>query len=193
MKWCLRCGLINPESAKQCECKYDFETKAECPSLPSPPPFFPVSTQKFIVLAICTFTIYERYWCYQNWKRVKSATGENLSPFWRAVFAPFWGFKLFRRVYDRAVSDKIAVGWHPVILGILYLVWPLAKVLPDPWWMIWIASFLPAVPVVQTANRVNQQGLTADPNATYSGANVVEILLGGLVLALLFVGALAPK
>jgi hypothetical protein len=28
-----------------------------------------VSTQKFIVLSICTFSIYELYWCYRNRQR----------------------------------------------------------------------------------------------------------------------------
>ena len=185
---CPRCGLLNPDSARRCDCKYDFETRTISPSWPSPP-FFPVSTQKFIVLSICTFGIYERYWCYQNWKRVKSATGENFSPLWRAVFSPLWGFSLFRQVHDRAVSEKVAVGWSPAVLGTLYLVWPLAQQLPAPWWLISFASFLPILPVLQTVHRVNQCGLADDLNSTYSGANVVEILLGAVFLILVLVGA----
>jgi len=37
-------------------------------------PLFPVATHKFIVLSICTLGIYELYWCYQNWKRIKAAS-----------------------------------------------------------------------------------------------------------------------
>src|SRR5262245_7614259 len=44
----------------------------ELHAAPAVPPLslFPVATHKFIVLSICTFGLYELYWCYQNWKRL---------------------------------------------------------------------------------------------------------------------------
>ena len=72
-------------------------------------PFFPVPTHKFVVLSICTLGIYELYWAYKNWQRIRLASGETLDPFWRAFFAPFWGFSLFRRVRDRVTSESVRV------------------------------------------------------------------------------------
>ena len=57
-------------------------------------PFFPVATHKFLILSICSFSIYELYWCYKNWQRIQDATGESIDPFWRAFFAPLWVFSL---------------------------------------------------------------------------------------------------
>ena len=56
--------------------------------LPAEHPYFPVATHKFVVLSICTLGLYDLYWFYQNWQRVRRRTREDLSPFWRAAFAP---------------------------------------------------------------------------------------------------------
>lgn len=118
-------------------------------------PLFPVATHKFIVLSICSFSIYELYWCYQNWKRLKTASSQNLSPFWRAFFAPLWGFSLFRRIRATALANGVIVGWSAGALGTFYLILFGLWRLPDPWWLISFASFIPMVPVQQAAQRVN--------------------------------------
>ncbi|MGH7577402.1 MAG: hypothetical protein ACREM1_20010 [Longimicrobiales bacterium] len=65
-------------------------------------PFFPVSTGKFVAMSACTVGLYDLYWFYKNWQRVRDRSGESLSPFWRAFFAPLWSFSLFRRVHQYA-------------------------------------------------------------------------------------------
>ena len=160
----------------------------------APLTFFPVATHKFITLAVCSFGIYELYWCYQNWKCIKSTTGEDLSPFWRAFFAPVWGFSLFRRVQERAVSANVSVAWHPEALGALYLLMSVLWRLPDPWWLISLATFVPVLPVQHAAQRINAACLaTSDRNDSYSAANVVLIVLGGLTVVLGVVGSFLPK
>lgn len=162
-------------------------------SAAQPFPFFPVATHKFVVLSIFSFGVYELYWFFQNWKRIKTASGEALSPFWRAFFAPLWSFSLFRRVRDRAVEAEVAAAWSPGILGALYLILCILWRLPDPWWLICYASFLPMLPVQQTATQVNRRSLaTEDPNTAYSTANVVLIVLGGIALVLVMIGLVIP-
>lgn len=154
-------------------------------------PLFPVATHKFIILSICSFSIYELYWCYQNWKRLKSASGESLRPFWRAFFAPLWGFSLFRRVRDLATSQGVDTGWSPGVLGTFYLVLSVMWRLPDPWWLISFASLVPMIPVQQAAQRVNElhAGSAAEGrNDNYTTANVATIVIGGLLLVLGVVG-----
>jgi hypothetical protein len=111
-------------------------TEAQATLGTGPLPLFPVATHKFIVLSICTFGIYELYWCYQNWKRLKTSSGENLSPFWRAFFAPLWGFSLFKRIRAEAVSAGVPVEWNSGVLATFYLVLTITWRLPDPWWLI---------------------------------------------------------
>ncbi len=159
-------------------------------------PLFPVATHKFVVLSICSFGIYELYWCYQNWKRLKQASGENLSPFWRAFFAPLWGFSLFKRIRALALSTGTPIDWSSGVLATFYLVLNITWRLPDPWWLISLATFIPILPVQQAAQRVNERyagDIAEGRNDSYSTANIVLIVLGGLFLILAVVGTFMPE
>jgi hypothetical protein len=151
--------------------------------------FFPVAPHKFIVLSVCTLNIYTLYWCYQNWCRVRERTGEQLSPFWRAFFAPVWVFSLFIRIAGQANEHRVTVNWNPTALGLGYLIMSGFGMLPDPWWLVSLACFLPFLPVVQTIQRLNEgEAATESRNAAYSGANVATVLVGGIIVLLAVVG-----
>lgn len=158
-------------------------------------PLFPVATHKFIVLSICTGGIYELYWCYQNWKRLKQTSAEHLSPFWRAFFAPLWGFSLFKRVAVLAGATDVPVQWSSGLLATLYLVASALWKLPDPWWLISLGSFAPMIPVQQAAQRINAHysaQCPEAPNNTYSTANLATIVVGVLLLILVIIGTFVP-
>jgi len=171
-------------------------TEVQAPPGAGPLPLFPVATHKFIVLSICTFGIYELYWCYQNWKRLKTASGENLSPFWRAFFAPLWGFSLFKRIRAEAVSAGVPVEWNSGALATFYLVLNMTWRLPDPWWLISFGTLIPMVPVQQAVQRINERHAalsTEGRNDNYSTANVATIVIGGLFLILAVIGTFMPE
>ena len=119
-------------------------------------PLYAVQTRTFIVLSFCTFGLYERYWCYLNWKRLQAANGEQLSPFWRAVFAQFWGFSLFRRIKATATAAGVPVAWDANWLATLYLLCNLALILPLPMGLIGLFGFALMIPVQRTAQQLNQ-------------------------------------
>ena len=155
-------------------------------------PLFPVATHKFIVLSLVSFTAYTFYWFYQNWKRIKAGSHETLSPFWRTAFAPLWAFSLFSRIRTMAATQGVAAGWSPALLGTLFVALNLVWNLPGVWWWISLAVFVPMLPVQQTAQRVNDmyaESVDEARNDTYGFGNVVMIIIGGLVLALAFVGS----
>ncbi len=163
------------------------------PLLPRPETryqFFPVAPHKFMVLSLCTLNLYPLYWCYHNWRRVAERTGEQLSPFWRAVFAPFWVFNLFSRIAEQAGERRVQVGWSHTFLGLVYLgMCALGWLLPDPWWLVNLAGFVPFLPVVQTIQQLNEgDTATESRNTAYSGANVATILVGGLIILMAVVG-----
>ncbi len=159
-------------------------------------PLFPVATHKFVVMSLCTFGIYELYWCYQHWDRIRVASGESMRPIWRAIFAPLWAFSLFRRIRYVAHSAGVPAGWSAGALAGCYLVLNIMWRLPDPWWLISFASVLPMIPVQRTAQRVNELHVTNSTegrNDRYSAANVTMIVIGGLILALSVIGTFLPE
>jgi hypothetical protein len=151
--------------------------------------FFPVAPHKFVVLSLCTLNIYILYWCYQNWWRIRERTGEQLSPFWRAFFAPFWAFSLFARIGGQARDHGVTVGWSATLLASGYLLMSAFVILPDPWWLLNVACFLPLLPAVQSIQRLNErEAATESRNEAYTGANVATILVGGIIVLLAVVG-----
>ena len=56
-------------------------------------PFFEVGLGKFIALSIATFGLYEFYWAYEQWVRIKPRLSKDISPIWRAVFGNLWIFR----------------------------------------------------------------------------------------------------
>jgi hypothetical protein len=120
---------------------------------------------------------------------VRERTGEQLSPFWRAFFAPVWVFSLFIRIAGQANEHRVTVNWNSTALGLGYLIMSGFGMLPDPWWLVSLACFLPFLPVVQTIQRLNEgEAATESRNAAYSGANVATVLVGGIIVLLAVVG-----
>lgn len=151
-------------------------------------PFFPVSAQKFILLSICSFGIYHAFWHYENWRRIKSNTGEDISPFWRAVFLPLYSFSMFARICNTSALEGMRVDLNPYALAAIYLLLNMTPQLPNPWWLISIASFLPMLPIQEAAQRVNQRHISPSTEATnenYSPANMITIIVGGVFLMFL--------
>jgi hypothetical protein len=65
---------------------------------------YDVGRLKFGVLCVCTMGFYELYWHYQNGACIKQRERLNIWPFWRAIFAPLWGFALAPAVRRHAES-----------------------------------------------------------------------------------------
>src|SRR5688572_13607711 len=191
---CPDCAQSVSDAAPACiHCGRPLSAAAVSPGAGSLYPYFPVATHKFIVLSLCSLNFYTLYWCYNNWWRIRQRSGEQLSPFWRAFFAPIWVFSLFGRIGSDAQTRGIAVGWSTALLGIAYLVVSAFGAVSEAWWVMSLASFVPFIPVVSTTHRVNAAKAAAEQrNDSYSGGNVAVILLGGLILVLMVVGTFLP-
>ena len=197
---CSGCGYSVSELAPTCpHCGRHRVTSQSLPhvsAILTSFPLFPVATHKFITLSIFTFSAYSFYWFYQNWKRLKAASHETMSPFWRTVFAPLWGFSLFDRIRVMASEEGIGTGWNPVMLGTVFLAFNIAWNLPDPWSWVSCGMLLPLIPVQQTAHRINEiyaNSVGEARNETYSTGNVAIIVIGGLILALIIISAFIPE
>jgi hypothetical protein len=167
---CPKCGFeqVKSEECKRCgviirKYRENLETEEVTPH-PTPltprrarQVYFSVSKLKLVVLCLVTLSLYEIYWFYKNWKLVKIKTGEKISPFWRAVFAIFFCYSLFKRVQDSAslqgCRSSISPGWLTVAYIILGATWQL----PDPYWLIGLISFVPLLPVQGVINEINRK------------------------------------
>ena len=157
-------------------------------------PQFGVSLTKLAVMSLATLGIYELYWCYKQWDAIRRREGEKLSPFWRAFFAPLWGFSLFPRIQRLTEKYGIPARWSGTGLALGFLILGAMWRLPDPYWLVSYLSFLPLLVVQRAVNALSAAvAPAADRNDRYSGANVVIIVLGAILFVLVILGAFVPN
>jgi hypothetical protein len=152
-------------------------------------PFFRVSTRKFVILSICTLSLYELYWFYKNWQLIKIRERNDISPAIRSIFAFFFCYQVFCKVRDYpanvANNNSLAAGALATGWILTTLLWKL----PDPYWLICFSAVIFMVPVQMAAERVNAAAAPLSAtNDRFSGINWLTILVGGVFLFLAVIG-----
>jgi len=146
--------------------------------------FFPVSTGKFVILSIVTFSIYPIFWFYQNWRRIGDASRaeRRIRPLLRTTLAPVFATPLLRLIKEQAEAAAIAVEWSPLVLGNAFIVLSLSAFLPKPWWLMSIGLFAPLLPPLRTCQRLNAAaGNPEGRNDAYSAGNIATIVIGAVL------------
>ena len=166
------------------------ETRAAAPTLAAAEPaFFPVGLAKLAIMSVGTWGLYEIYWSYKNWKCVSRLTGEKLNAPIRAIFYPLTSYFLFRRIEERGLHENIPFAMNAAALAFLVLILGAMSRLPDPYWLVSLLAFLPMLAVQSTVNEINEKvAPDADPNRRFSAGNIVWLVVGGLMLALVVAG-----
>ena len=153
--------------------------------------YFTVGAVKFSLMSLTTFGLYELYWFYRNWRIIKDRDESQISPFWRAFFAPLWTFSMGSRFRDEAKDQSISLTLPVIALGVIYLLLNALWRLPDPYWLVSLLTFIPLLPFEFAARRLNGGGQLAAPTfGRFSGWNIAWLIVGSvlLLLVLLIVG-----
>jgi hypothetical protein len=140
-------------------------------------PYYTVTTLKLILLSIFTLGIFETIWFYKNWKVYRNKHNEDISPFWRAVFAGFTGFSFFERVKGEFAAQQLAFGYNPVALGLLLLFGNMLSRLPGFWFLL---TYISIVPIVIVNNSLIQYN--GHVYGTRSKDDRISILQWGIVI-----------
>lgn len=157
------------------------------------PSYFPVSKTKLVVMSLCTFGVYEAYWFYQNWRRIKERDGSAIRPFWRAVFSFIYCHACFQDIQTRAQGLERRQDFNGAGLAVGWILATIAWRLPDPYWLATHLAVLFLLPVQGAVNEINAAASPGhDPNARFGGWNILAIVVGGALLALSVLGAFMP-
>jgi hypothetical protein len=160
------------------------------------PLFFSVSGLKLVVMSTVTFGIYELYWLYRHWRAVREHFGRSdIMPFWRAFFGFFFCYQLFKTVKDTADSHGVPSRFSPGLLAVAWIALTLCWKLPDPFWLIDVFAVLPLLTVQRAINSLHSQLPTTDydHNRKFTAANIVGIVVGGLLFVLAIIGSFIPE
>ena len=191
---CLHCGFALPRDGSFGAPLQTALAAAPAEEASALPPFFAVPVWKLALMSFFTFGLYEFYWFYRNWQRVRVREQVNISPFWRAFFGVFFCHSCFERIETYGLARDITPGPPILLLTILWIVTTIAWRLPDPFWLICMFSFVFLLPVQAYANRINAQEMPAhDRNARLTAWNWGGIVIGGCLFALDLIGLFASS
>lgn len=156
-------------------------------------PWFSVSLTKLVVMLLCTLMMYQLYWLYQQWRRVKEREQLDILPAARAFFAIFFVYQLFGKVREfdtpsgrnrSLAAGALAAGW--IITSLLWR-------LPDPYWLVAFTGILFLLPVQAQANAINAEIDPAfDRNDRFTLLNWLVIVPGSLLYLLAMIGLWLP-
>lgn len=161
--------------------------------------FYVVSTRKLLILFFATFGLYQLHWNFQNWLLHKRATGEDVWPLPRALFAIFFTHTLYREIaaYD-STGDRRT--WDSEIhasgmVFMLFIGYALSWVGTDSRF-IDLASILLLIPIglllktVQVEVNIRSGDPSGSSNDSFTAANIVWCVIGGVVWFFALIGLL---
>jgi len=156
--------------------------------------FYAVPIMKLVMLYLCTFSLYQIYWQYKNWKAVRLQTNFKVFPGLRAWFLIIFSYDLFRRILGSAIKNGYERQSSPGLLYLLYVLLSISWHLPGNWWLISFFGFIPLL-IVQKAINYNNFVLNPNnvPNEKFSGKEIVILIVGGILILLCLIGTFMPK
>ncbi|MGC4021502.1 MAG: DUF4234 domain-containing protein [Cyclobacteriaceae bacterium] len=75
-----------------------------------------LSIDKFIILSIMTFSLYQLWWMYKTWRFFKQKEQLDIYPAMRALFSIFFLTSLFREINDYALEKGYTKKYNSVLL-----------------------------------------------------------------------------
>jgi hypothetical protein len=192
MDRCADCGTALPKDAAPAATLQPEIVLDSTP--PAKPPFFAVSLLKLVVLSTCTFGLYDFYWFWRNWNRIRVSGESEITPSLRAFFLLFYCYPCFIRIKITGINGGIIPAPPIGILAICYLVLGFAWKLPEPLWLIAFLRIAFLLPIQSYVNRINALASPGhDPNSRFGVWNWIAVLAGGLLLILAVIGSVLPK
>jgi hypothetical protein len=154
------------------------------------PMFFPVPIWKLLVMLVFTLGFYELYWFYKNWKLIRERDGSNIMPFWRAIFAIFFVYPLFRRMREDGQLHGVSGGFAA---GFLAAIWIFARIIwnaPGNVAFFGILGLVVLVIAQVQATAINDAASPGyDRNNRFTPWNLLAVLV--LPILILIVGVVA--
>jgi len=154
----------------------------------------------YVLLSIVTFSIYDIYWFYRNWKHLKAHKRSEIRPGWRTagLIVPILNLVLiywqFSDIKDYATQvgckKKYSPGWLIWGYFVLKALWKL----PAFWWLLTFFSVLPLATVQETLNEywgIEQSGLKGRKMLT--GWEIVLLFIGAIAWLFVFINILRPE
>jgi hypothetical protein len=154
--------------------------------------YYPVSLAKFVTMTVATAGLYPLFWRWKSWRWAKRHDGQEIQPFWRALFAIFWLWPLFDQANRRLEAGALP-RWLGIAAAALFFAWSLALGVIDYWGAapVWVRPLLMGVfvcelPVLAVVLRLNgPQAEATRMNSRFTWHTAVALGAGLLLWVLI--------
>ncbi|MFY0598938.1 MAG: hypothetical protein JXR03_04655 [Cyclobacteriaceae bacterium] len=149
-----------------------------------------ISINKFAILCVVSFGLYEIWWIYKSWRFFKDKDNLDIMPAWRALFSVFFLYQLFERILDFAKKNGYSKDYASAGLLIAFIILNVTSKLPDPYWLISFLAFLCIIPALKAFNSAirNSSKYKAIERVGFNTSQTVLLIVGGIVLILSIIG-----
>jgi hypothetical protein len=102
----------------------------------------PLNTNKFVLLSILTFGLYEIWWIYKSWRYFNERQNLGINSAIRTVFSGIYLIPLMNRIKRNSKDLNINVGYSSIFLFTGYLIFEIIGAVSDEFWLVSVFSFL---------------------------------------------------
>jgi hypothetical protein len=147
------------------------------------------SFQKFLLLAIASFGLYQIYWMYRTWRFFKEKDNLDVMPVWRAIFGIFFISSLFENIKNFARRNGSSKDYSSAGLAVGFFFANLLGRLPEPYWILSLVSILCFMSPLQAFEEAIENSPAHTPTKSgIGGGEIVVLVLGASLWALILVG-----
>jgi hypothetical protein len=152
------------------------------------------SVNKFVILSIVTLGLYELWWIYKSWRFFQDKEKSDIMPAMRTVFSIFYLIPLFIKILNLAKNTGYKRSYISVFLFVGFLIANLLVLLPTPFDLAYIISFVFLIPPFKALNFAVDycEGFRVTGQNTFSKRQVILLIIGVILWILVIVG-IVPK
>jgi hypothetical protein len=142
-----------------------------------------ISVNKFILLSVVSFGLYEVWWSYKAWRYYKEKESLDIMPAARAIFAIFYLYSLMEKIQGEAREKGYAKTYSSGWLFTGFIVANLISRAPEPFWIISFLSITCLIAPFKALNYVkqNSEGTTAVEQNSFNGKQIALLIIGLLL------------
>lgn len=153
-------------------------------------PINKISVNKFIILSITTLGLYGLWWIYKSWRFFQEKEKSDIMPAIRTLFSIFYLIPLFYKILKLAKNNGYKPGYSSVFLYAGFLIVNLLVVLPTPFFLAAVISFVFLIPPFMALNYAMDhcEGFSVIEQKAFSKRQLILLIIGVILWILNIVG-----
>ena len=154
-----------------------------------------INLNKFILLSIISFGLYEIWWIYKAWGFFDQKENLNINSAARTIFSIIFLIPLFNKILRFAKEKGYNDSYPSILLFVGFFVVNFMTYLPDPFWLIAILAFVFFILPFKALNfaKRNSTDFVVTEQTSYNGRQITLIVIGGILWILVLLGLMMPN